>query len=107
MKKLVVILLLLCTVWVPVPAQETDANLVDAVTLYTNGQNKKARQLLKTLSIAQPQNDAVWYYLAMASLKDRDMDAAVEACRQSVALDSANYWYRHMAGRLAILQDKA
>ena len=107
MKKLVVILLLLCTVWVPVPAQETDANLVDAVTLYTNGQNKKARQLLKTLSIAQPQNDAVWYYLAMASLKDRDMDAAVEACRQAVALDSANYWYRHMAGRLAILQDKA
>ena len=58
MRKIAVILLFLCASLVPVPAQETDANLVDAVTLYTNGQNKKARQLLNTLSIAQPSNDA-------------------------------------------------
>ena len=56
MRKIAVILLFLCASLVPVPAQETDANLVDAVTLYTNGQNKKARQLLNTLSIAQPSN---------------------------------------------------
>ena len=60
MRKLIVTLLLLCTALVPVPAQETEASLVDAVTLYTGGQNKKARQLLKTLSIDQPKNDAVW-----------------------------------------------
>ena len=107
MRKLVVILLLLCAAWVSVPAQETDANLVDAVTLYTNGQNKKARALLTTLSIAQPQNDAVWYYLAMSSLRDRDMEGAVGACRKAVSLDSANYWYRQMEARLSILQDKA
>ena len=106
MRNLVVTILLLCAVLVPVPAQETDANLVDAVTLYSNGQNKKARQLLNTLSIAQPQNDAVWYYLSMASLKDRDVETAVEACRKAVALDSSNYWYRHMEARLSILQNK-
>ena len=101
------ILLLLCALGVPVPAQETDANLVDAVTLYTNGQNKKARQLLHTLSIADPKNDAVWYYLSMASLRDRDLDSAVEACSMAVALDSANYWYRHLEARLSVLQNKA
>ena len=107
MRKILVTLLLLCAALVPVPAQETDANLVDAVTLYTGGQNKRARQLLKTLSIAQPQNDAVWYYLSMASLKDRDVETAVEACRKAVALDSSNYWYRHMEARLSILQEQA
>lgn len=107
MRKVVVILLLLCAFGVPVPAQETDANLVDAVTLYTNGQNKKARQLLHTLSIADPKNDAVWYYLSMASLRDRDLDSAVEACSMAVTLDSANYWYRHLEARLSILQNKA
>ena len=107
MRKVVVILLLLCALGVPVPAQETDANLVDAVTLYTNGQNKKARQLLHTLSIADPKNDAVWYYLSMASLRDRDLDSAVEACSMAVALDSANYWYRHLEARLSVLQNKA
>ena len=107
MRKVVVILLLLCAFGVPVPAQETDANLVDAVTLYTNGQNKKARQLLHTLSIADPKNDAVWYYLSMASLRDRDLDSAVEACSMAVALDSTNYWYRHLEARLSILQNKA
>ncbi len=107
MRKVVVILLLLCAFGAPVPAQETDANLVDAVTLYTNGQNKKARQLLHTLSIADPKNDAVWYYLSMASLRDRDLDSAVEACSMAVTLDSANYWYRHLEARLSILQNKA
>ena len=106
MRKLVVILLLLCAAWVPVPAQETDANLVDAVTLYTNGKNKEARALLTTLATDQPQNDAVWYYLAMASLRDRDMEGAVEACRKAVFLDSTNYWYRQMEARLSIFQEK-
>ena len=105
MRKIAVILLFLCASLVPVPAQETDANLVDAVTLYTNGQNKKARQLLNTLSIAQPSNDAVWYYLSLSALKDRDVEAATEACGKAVALDSSNYWYRYMEARLSLLQN--
>ena len=106
MRKYVVALLLLCTWQVVVPAQEVDANLVDAVTFYTNGQNKKARQLLKTLSIAQPENDAVWYYLSLSALKDRDIEAACEASAKAVALDSTNYWYRYTAARLSMLQNK-
>ena len=106
MRKYVVALLLLCTWQVVVPAQEVDANLVDAVSFYTNGQNKKARQLLKTLSIAQPENDAVWYYLSLSALKDRDIEAACEASAKAVALDSTNYWYRYTAARLSMLQNK-
>ena len=107
MRKLAVAILLLLAARVSVPAQETDANLIDAVTLYTNGQNKKARQLLNTLSIAQPGSDAVWYYLSLAALRDRDVESAAQACRKAVALDSANYWYRYTEARLSILQDKA
>ena len=105
MKKLLVAIVLLCACALPVPAQETDANLVDAVTLYTNGQNKKARELLHTLSVAQPSNDAVWYYLALSALRDADMEAATAASEKAVALDSTNYWYRRMQARLQILQN--
>ncbi len=104
MKKILVTIVLACFCALPVPAQETDANLVDAVTLYTNGQNKQARRLLHTLSVAQPGNDAVWYYLALSAVRDADLEAATQACEKAVALDSANYWYRHLEARLQVLQ---
>ena len=104
MRKLFVAFVLLCACTLSVPAQETDANLVDAVTLYTNGHNKQARQLLHTLSVAQPENDAVWYYMALSALRDNDVDAAAEASEKAVALDSTNYWYRRAQARLAFLR---
>ncbi len=106
MKRILVSLALVCLCALPVPAQETDANLVDAVTLYTNGRNKQARQLLHTLSIAQPGNDAVWYYLALSAMRDADLEAATQASEKAVALDSTNYWYRRLQARLQILQNK-
>ena len=106
MKKILVTLVLACFCALPVPAQETDANLVDAVTLYTNGQNKQARRLLHTLSVAQPGNDAVWYYLALSAMRDADLEAATQASEEAVALDSTNYWYRRLQARLQILQNQ-
>ena len=104
MKKILVTIVLACFCALPVPAQETDANLVDAVTLYTNGENKQARRLLHTLSVAQPGNDAVWYYLALSAVRDADLEAATQACEKAVALDSTNYWYRHLQARLQVIQ---
>ena len=105
MRKLLILISLCCLPAFCASAQEVEANLIDAVTLYSNGRNKQARELLQTLSVAQPENDAVWYYLALSALKDRNLEAAQEASSKAVAIDSSNYWYRHMQARLKVLQN--
>ena len=85
-------------------AQSVESNLIDAVTLYGNGRYKQARELLETLSKAAPEDDAVWYYLAQTQLKGQQAEAAEESLKKAVALDSSNYWYRRMLGRLYLMQ---
>ena len=102
MRKLLILISLCCLPVFCASAQEVEANLIDAVTLYSNGQNKQARELLKTLSVAQPENDAVWYYLALSALKERKLEEAVEANSKAVAIDSTNYWYRRTQARLRV-----
>ena len=87
-------------------AQQTDAQLIDAVQLYSNGQVKQAREKLRTLSVLAPQDDAVWYYLALTESASNDLTAAEEAMRNAVALDSTNYWYGRYLARLELVNDK-
>lgn len=86
--------------------QSVESNLIDAVTLYGNGQYARARDILETLSKAAPQEDAVWYYLAQAELQSRHPEAAEAALQKAVALDSSNFWYRRLLGRLYLMQNK-
>ena len=104
MKKLILVVTLLCACLAPLPAQEVDANLIDAVTLYSNGQYKQAQALLQTLGVAAPNNDAVWYYLALTSFQLRDLEGAASAVQKAVALDSTNYWYRRLQARTSLLR---
>lgn len=83
-------------------AQEVDANLVDAVTKYSGGQYKNAADNLRTLSVADPSNDAVWYYLALSQVRLQDTEGALQSVSKAVALDSTNYWYRELEARLRI-----
>ena len=53
--------------------------MVDAVQLYSDGQTARAQAILKTLSVAAPENDGVWYYLAQVQFKLNDTEAAREA----------------------------
>ncbi len=87
-------------------AQSAENNLIDAVTLYGNGQYTRARDILTTLSKACPEDDAVWYYLAQTSIQLQDADGAEQALQKAVALDSTNYWYRRMLGRLYLMRNK-
>ena len=83
-----------------------ERNLIDAVTLYGNGQYAQAGTLLQTLSVAAPEDDAVWYYLAQTQLQAKETEAAEQSLRKAVALDSSNYWYRRMLARLCLMQGK-
>ena len=106
MKKLVLALVTTCLFMVPARSQGVESNLIDAVTLYGNGQYTRARDLLQTLSKAAPDDDAVWYYLAQARIQCQEPDAAEEALRKAVSLDSTNFWYRRMLGRLYLMRNK-
>ena len=88
----------------PLKAQNVESGLVDAVSLYSNGQYARANTLLTTLSVAYPQSDAVWYYLAQTQLRQQDMDAAQASLEKAVALDSSNFWYRQTLARVYIAQ---
>ena len=93
MKKCFLALFLLCSCALGAAAQSVEANLIEAVTLYGNGQYQQARKMLRTLSAAAPEDDAVWYYLALTQVRDNP-EQARESLEKAVALDSANYWYR-------------
>ena len=100
MKKAVALALAIWSLLLPLRAQTVESNLVDAVSLYSNGQYAKAQRLLQTLSVASPESDAVWYYLALCQLgQDNDQDA-LSSMEKAVALDSSNFWYRRSLARL-------
>lgn len=88
-------------------AQTVESNLVDAVSLYADGKVKQAAAVLQTLSVAAPQSDAVWYYLAQTQLQQQDLPAAQTSLEKAVALDSTNYWYRRMLARLYLVGGQA
>ena len=90
----------------PVRAQSVDAPLIDAVQLISDGKNAQAEKLLVLLSEKAPDNDAVWYYLALARAGRQDWTAATDALQKAVQADSANYWYRYRLARLYLAEDR-
>lgn len=106
MKKCLLVVLLLGTCVFNAVAQSVEANLIDAVTLYGNGQYQKAGKILQTLSVAAPEDDAVWYYLALTQLPDHPEEAR-KSLEKAVALDSSNYWYRRTLVRFCLMAGEA
>ena len=76
------------------------SGLIDAVALFDNHQYKEAASLLRTLAAADPDNDAVRYYLGMCCTYLGDYEAAATQLREAVRLDSGNFWYRDRLARL-------
>ena len=106
MKKQLLTLFLAFTALFSAAAQSVEANLVDAVQMYSDGNIKQARELLKTLSVVAPGNDAVWYDLSMTQTGSNELDDAQQSLEKAVALDSTNYWYRRMLARLYLMHEK-
>ena len=67
--------------------------LIEAVSLYNDGEFSSARKLLNTLVGLDPENDAVCYYLGLCDFALRDIDEAETYLSRALALDPGNYWY--------------
>ena len=91
----------------PTRAAKVESGLVDAVALFDNGKYKEAASLLKALSVADPSNDAVCYYLGMCSFYLGSYDDAAAQLRQAVRLDPENNVYRAGALAAAVAHQKA
>jgi len=83
-----------------------DALLIDAVSLYINGDFDTARAKLLPLSSAASDNDAVFYYLGLCDFALGDMEEAESFLKQAVSLDSVNFWYRDRLARLYSATEK-
>ena len=79
--------------------RSVDGMLIEAVGAIDNGQLKEAEALLKTVTEADPANDAAWYYLGICHLYGRDIKGAQAALKKASELDPGNYWYKE---RLAL-----
>ena len=106
MKRTVLALALFLLIPVGALAQSLESNLIDAVTLFGNGQAARAREILQSLSVAAPENDAVWYYLAQTQWQTSQQEAAETSLKKAVALDSTNFWYRRLLGRMYLMQNR-
>ena len=106
MKKLLLAIILASAALFSASAQEVEANLIDAVKLYSNGQYKQACQMLEILTVAAPEEDAVWYYLALTEDALQQPDKAEEALKKAVELDGGNFWYRRSLCRLYLRRGK-
>ena len=82
------------------PGSETENLVLSAVTCLNSNDAAGAKAMLSKALANDPQNDAAWYYLAMASLMSDDIAEAEEYLKSAVALDPDNFWYRY---RLATL----
>ncbi len=106
MKKLALALFVCFFSVAPAIGQSVESNLIDAVTLYGDGQVARARDILQTLSKAAPDNDAVWYYLAQTQWQTSDQEQAETSLKKAIALDSTNFWYRRLLGRMYLAQNR-
>ena len=88
-------------------AQNVTGNFVDAVSLYSSGEYTRAARILSTLSQANPENDAVWYYFGMSQYALGQMEQAEACFKKAVELDGKNFWYRRTLARLLFSSGKA
>ena len=68
--------------------------MLDAVLQYEEGNYKEAKDQLRALASASPDNDAVLYYLAQCEYRLGETAVAINHLTKAVSLDGNNYWYR-------------
>ena len=82
---------------------DTGNMLITAVMEYNEGKYEDAAATLKSIIDQDPSNDAAWYYLAMCSMRARDLEMAEYRFQKAAELDSGNFWYRYrLAGVYAM-----
>ena len=77
-----------------------ESSLIEAVALYNNHQYKDAKDMLTALAGDAPDNDAVFYYLALCSIYTDDLEEAETFLLRATEIDPSNFWYRDWLARL-------
>ena len=68
-------------------------NLIEAVSMFDNGDYEGARKLLSALVKLSPQDDAINYYLGLCNFALRNAEEADTYLTRAWELDPGNYWY--------------
>ena len=85
------------------PGSDSENQILSAVQKYNEHDFNAARSILKVVLQKDADTDAAWYYLALISLAERDLDNAEFCLKQALAVDPQNFWYRYkLAGLYAI-----
>ena len=82
------------------PGSETENMVLSAVACLNANDAEGAKAILSKALAQDSQNDAAWYYLAMASLMSNDLPEAEEYLKSAMALDPDNFWYRYRLARI-------
>lgn len=82
------------------PESAHENMLLQAVGKYNSRDLAGAAAILKEIVSEDDTNDAAWYYLAMVSLGEGEIELGEEYFRRAIAVDGGNFWYRYRLARL-------
>ena len=82
------------------PESAHENMLLQAVGKYNSRDLAGAAARLKEIVSEDDTNDAAWYYLAMVSLGEGEIELGEEYFRRAIAVDGGNFWYRYRLARL-------
>ena len=68
--------------------------VISAVNKFNAGNLADARTILNQAIEKDSACDAAWYYLALVSLEEKDLETAETCLRRAVEIDPQNFWYR-------------
>lgn len=95
MRKALVFILILSVPFIARSQETLSENaLIDAVSLFGEGEYEMARDSLAAILVRDSTVDAAYYYLGMLEYAARDFESAENCLVRAVELDSANTWYR-------------
>lgn len=86
--------------------REAMAGMIDAVDLFARGEYKEASRIFSSLLRRHPDNDALNYYMSLCTIADYKVPGAIAHIEKAVALDTANFVYRHRLAQIyAVTKD--
>ena len=77
------------------PDSIQENQIVSAVQKYHDGNYDVARDILNDILQKDINNDAAWYYSALISLAENDIETAESNLKSALETDPHNFWYRY------------
>lgn len=82
------------------PEADGENLIISAVSKINAKEIDSAESMLSSLLADDYENDAAWYYLAIAAMTKGDLAAAEETLKRAIEIDPGNFWYRYRLARV-------